>query len=65
MLVQLLGHRRHAQRPLLIQQAAQHRLDAAFGLAGGQLQDAQVLLGGPLRLPLSQQVVGQAEATAT
>jgi hypothetical protein len=62
--VQFLGHRRHAQRPLLIQQAAQHRLDAALGLAGGQLQDAQVLLGGPLWLLLPQHVVGQAEAAA-
>ncbi|HVV71227.1 MAG TPA: hypothetical protein VHI52_06985, partial [Verrucomicrobiae bacterium] len=59
--MQLFGHRRHAQRSLLIQQPHQRRLHAALRLAGGQLQDAQVLLGGPLGCPLPQQVVSQAE----
>jgi hypothetical protein len=40
----------------------QRCLHAALRLAGGQLQDAEVLLGGPVRLLLLQHVVGQAEA---
>jgi len=64
MFVQFLGHRRHAQRPLLIQQTHQYGLHATLALAGGQLQDAQVLLGGPLRLLLQQHLVGQAETAA-
>jgi hypothetical protein len=62
MLAEFLGHRRQAQGPLLVEQSPQHGLDAAFTLVGCQLQDAQVLLGGPLRLLLPQQVVGLAEA---
>jgi hypothetical protein len=62
--MQFLGHCRHAQRPLLVQQTHEYRLHTTLGLAGRQLQDAQVLLGGPLRLLLPQHIVGQAEATA-
>jgi len=62
MLAEFLSHRRQAQGPLLVEQSPQRCLDAAFALVGRQLQDAQVLLGSPLRLLLPQQVVGQAEA---
>ena len=61
-LAKFLGHRHQAHGPLLVEQSPQHGLDAAFALVGRQLQDAQILLDGPLRLLLLQQVVSQAEA---
>jgi hypothetical protein len=63
-LVQFFLHDRHAQRPLLIQQSHQHRLHATLAVAGRQLQDAQVFLGGPPGLLHEQHVVGRAEAAA-
>lgn len=50
------------QRPARFEQTGQRRLHLRLALAGGQVQDPQVLLGRPFRLPLGQEVIGHAEA---
>ena len=62
LLAKLLRYRRPAHGPLLVEQSPQYGLDTAFALMGRQLQDAEVLLGGPLRLLLLQQIVSEAKA---
>jgi hypothetical protein len=57
-----LPHGRGIARGARPQELLQHRLDTRLALPGGQVQDAQILLGGTLRLLLGQAVVGQAEA---
>jgi hypothetical protein len=57
-----LLHGRGVARGARPQQPPQHRLDTRLALPGGQVQDAQILLDGTLRLLLGQPVVGQAEA---
>jgi len=55
--------RRRTPRAAGPQQLLQHRLDPGLALARRQVQDAQVLLGRPLRPLLDQSVVDQTEAT--
>lgn len=55
--------RGHAPRSARPQQLFQDRLNPRLTLPGGQVQDAQVFPGRPLRLLLDQPVVDQAEAT--
>lgn len=63
-LTQRLFHRRDAQGPLLAQQADQHRLHTTLALLGRQVQQPQVLLGGPLGLVLLQHIVRLPEVAA-
>jgi hypothetical protein len=63
-LTQSLFHGVGVQRPARIQQEGQRRLHARFAFACRQVQDPQVLLGRPSRLPLQEQIVGHAESAA-
>jgi len=62
LLTQPLCHRSGGQRLARVEQAGQRRLHPHLALLCRQVQDAQVLLRRPLRLPLQKQVVGHAEA---
>jgi hypothetical protein len=61
-LTQPLFHCIDVQRLTRVEQAGQCRLHRCLALACRQVQNPQVLLGRPLRLPLQEQVVGHAEA---
>jgi hypothetical protein len=61
---QPLCHGVSVYRPAVVEQTEQRRLHGRLALVCSQVQDAQVLLGRPGRLPLEQQVVGHAEAAA-
>jgi hypothetical protein len=61
-LTQPLGHGVGVQRPARVEQPGQRRFHPRLALACCQVQDAQILLGRPGRLPLDQQVVGHTEA---
>jgi hypothetical protein len=61
--VQLFLHRGGTPRAAGLEQLLQNALDPRFALPGRQVQDAQVLLGRPLRLLLDQPVIHQPKAT--
>lgn len=64
MLTQPLFYCGYIDRHARIEQSDQRCRHLCLALACRQVQDAQVLLGRPRRLPLHEQVVGHAEATA-
>jgi hypothetical protein len=61
--VQCFLDRRRTPRTACAEQLFQDDLDPGLALPRGQVQDAQVLLGRPLRLLLDQPVIDEAEAT--
>ena len=64
MLTQLLRHSGRIHTATRFQEFHQHRLHARLTLAGRQVQNPQVLLGGPRRLLPAQHVEGHAEVAA-
>jgi hypothetical protein len=60
-LTQPLLHTGGVERAAQIEQGCQRRLHARLTLACRQVQDSQVFLGRPSRLPLKQKIVGHAE----
>jgi hypothetical protein len=61
--VQCFLDRRCTPRTVRSEQLFQNDLHPGLALPSGQVQDAQVLLGRPLRLLLDQPVIDEAEAT--